>query len=295
MTKWTVADIPDQAGRTVVITGANSGLGLETARAFATAGARVVLACRSVSKASAAAASLPGAPEVRELDLASLASVRAFASGWTGPVDVLINNAGVMALPRKATADGFEMQVGTNHLGHFALTGLLLDHITDRVVTVSSALHKGARLDVDDLSYERRKYGRWLAYGQSKLANLLFAVELQRRLSAAGSRVRSMAAHPGYARTELQGHTESFQDKVLALGNAIAQSAAGGALPTLYAAVADIPGGTYVGPGGLLEMRGSPKVVSASKTARDPALAAALWETSERLTGVTYAFDQVSA
>jgi NAD(P)-dependent dehydrogenase (short-subunit alcohol dehydrogenase family) len=297
MTKWTVADIPDQAGRTAVVTGANSGLGAATALALASAGARVVLACRNTEKGEAVAADMPGSPEVRRLDLADLSSVREFAAGLTGPIDVLVNNAGVMALPQRRTADGFEMQVGTNHLGHFALTGLLLDRITDRVVTVSSALHKSGRINVADLNYEQRRYGRWAAYGQSKLANLMFALELQRRLSAAGSTVRSMAAHPGYASTELQGHTESFQDKVMVLGNRLlAQPAAGGALPSLYAAtLLDLPGGSYVGPGGLMEMRGSPALSKPSKGAQDLRMAAELWELSTKLTGVTYTFDQVTA
>ena len=297
MTKWTAADIPDQAGRTVVVTGANSGLGAATARALATAGARVVLACRNTAKGEAVAADLPGSPEVRRLDLADLSSVREFAAGLTGPVDVLVNNAGVMALPKKQTADGFEMQVGTNHLGHFALTGLLLDRITDRVVTVSSAAHRAGHIDLADLNFEHRRYGRWSAYGQSKLANLMFALELQRRLSASGSTVRSMAAHPGYAATELQAHTESFQDKLMAVGNRLlAQPAEGGALPSLYAATApDLAGGSYLGPGGMMELRGSPKVVTPNRAARDPKVAADLWELSSTLTGVEYTFDQVTA
>jgi NAD(P)-dependent dehydrogenase (short-subunit alcohol dehydrogenase family) len=298
MTKWTAADIPDQAGRRFVVTGANSGLGAATARALASAGATVVLACRNTGKGDAVAGTLPGGPhEVRRLDLADLSSVREFAAGVAGPVAVLVNNAGVMALPRRSTADGFEMQTGTNHLGHFALTGLLLDRITDRVVTVSSSMHKIGRINLDDLNYERAKYNRWRAYGQSKLANLMFALELQRRLSAAGSPVLSMAAHPGYASTELQGHTESFQDRLMALGNRlVAQSAGAGALPSLYAAtLPDLPGGSFVGPDRLGEMRGHPKVVAASRSARDATVAARLWDLSEKLTGVSYHFEPVTA
>jgi NAD(P)-dependent dehydrogenase (short-subunit alcohol dehydrogenase family) len=296
MAKWAAADIPDQAGRTFVVTGANSGLGAETARALAAAGGHVVLACRNTAKGEQVAATLPSA-EVRELDLADLASVREFAAGLTGPIAVLINNAGVMALPHRRTADGFEMQVGTNHLGHFALTGLLLDRITDRVVTVSSTAHRVGSINLADLNYEHRRYQRWRAYGQSKLANLMFALELQRRLSAAGSPIRSMAAHPGYASTELQGHTESIQDRVMALGNRlIAQNAAAGARPSLYAAVApDLAGASFIGPDGLAEIRGHPAAAKPSRAARDPEVAAKLWDLSERLTGVGYRFEPVTA
>jgi len=286
MAQWTAADIPDQSGRIVVVTGANSGLGLVTARVLAARGAHVVLACRDVGRAEDVAP--PGDVRVRRLDLADLASVRAFADALPGEVDVLVNNAGVMAVPHRRTIDGFELQFGTNHLGHFALTGLLLDRIRDRVVTVSSVLHRIGRIALDDLNWERRRYLRWPAYGQSKLANLLFTYELNRRLTASGSPVRAYAAHPGYANTNLQSHTESVLGHVLALGNrVIAQSAELGTLPTLYAATApNLPGGTYVGPGGLLEHRGPPKVVGSARAARDPKVAAILWDRSERLTGV---------
>jgi NAD(P)-dependent dehydrogenase (short-subunit alcohol dehydrogenase family) len=291
MAKWTSADIPSLDGRTVVITGANSGIGLGAARSLAGAGARVIIACRDTAKGSTAAASMPGSVDVRALDLADLASVRSFAAALSEPVDILINNAGVMALPLRRTADGFEMQIGTNHLGHFALAGLLLDRIRDRVVTVSSGVHRIGRIRLDDLNWEHGRYQRWAAYGQSKLANLLFTYELQRRLSAAGSAVRSVAAHPGYAATNLQAHTESIQDRIMALGNRlVAQSATMGALPTLYAAVKDIPGGTYIGPDGLFEQRGHPKIVTSNAASRDEATARRLWDLSERLTGVTYKF-----
>ncbi|RZL83755.1 MAG: SDR family NAD(P)-dependent oxidoreductase [Rhodococcus sp. (in: high G+C Gram-positive bacteria)] len=291
MTKWTASDIVDQRGRTFVVTGANSGLGEVAARALGKAGAHVVLACRNIHKGEVVARSIGANAEVRRLDLSDLASVREFAAGVES-VDVLVNNAGVMAVPQRKTADGFEMQIGTNHLGHFALTGLLLDKITDRVATMSSAAHQAGTIHLDDLNWEHRKYNRWSAYGQSKLANLMFTYELQRRLAAAGSPVKAVAAHPGYASTNLQAHTESVQDKLMAVGNRIfAQSAEMGALPMLYAATApDVIGGSYIGPDGLFEQRGHPKVVGSNKKSRDEQTAAALWSLSENLTGVEYKF-----
>jgi len=288
--KWTTDNMDPQDGRTFVITGANSGIGLEAARALGAAGAHVVVACRDTAKGEHAVAELDGDFDVRRLDLADLASVRGFASELEGDVDVLINNAGVMAVPRARTADGFEMQLGTNHLGHFALTGLLLDRLRDRVVTIASGAHRFGRMNFGDLMSERH-YQRWLAYGQSKLANLLFMQELQRRLETADSSLRSVAAHPGYAATNLQFHTQSIQDKLMGLGNHIfAQSAAMGALPTLYAATEDIPGGAYVGPDGLAEQRGHPHLVGMSGAARNTESARRLWEESEELTGVSYDF-----
>jgi len=290
--RWTTADLGEaQAGRSFVVTGANSGIGLAAARALARAGARVVLAVRDLARGQAAAAGLGGQVEVRVLDLADLASVRAFADGWTGDLDVLVNNAGVMAVPEGRTRDGFETQIGTNHLGHFALTGLLLEHVRDRVVTISSGAHRMGRIRLDDLNYERGSYERWGAYGQSKLANLLFTLELQRRLDAAGSPVRALAAHPGYAATNLQNRTgHPLQSALLAVGNRVmAQSDEAGALPTLYAATQDLPGASYVGPDGFQEMRGAPTLVGRSAAATDFETARALWELSERLTGVTYA------
>ncbi|MFC4124556.1 oxidoreductase [Nocardia rhizosphaerae] len=286
MSKWTAADLPDQTGRTIVVTGANSGLGAATARALSAAGARVILACRDTVKAERVAAGLPGPAEVRELDLANLNSVHAFTDA-VERVDVLINNAGVMALPLRRTADGFEMQFGTNHLGHFALTNLLLDRIADRVVTVASLAHHIGRIDLDDPNWERRRYDRWLAYGQSKLANLMFAYELQRRLAGEGSAVVSVAAHPGYAATELMSHTESVRDAVMALGNRLfAQSAEQGALPTLYAATADIVPGAYYGPDGPLGLRGYPVRCGSSGASKDREVAAELWEFSEKMCGL---------
>src|SRR3954447_10888786 len=232
--KWTAADLPRQHGRAVVVTGANSGIGLAAARELGRAGARVVLAVRNTEKGEQAGASIQGQSEVRRLDLSDLSSVRAFADEWEGALDVLINNAGVMAVPEQRTKDGFEMQIGTNHLGHFALTNLLLPHVTDRVVTVASGAHRQGKIDLDDLNWESRDYSAWRAYGQSKLANLLFTTELERRLEEAGSSLRATAAHPGWAATTLQSHTGSrLQALGLAIGNRlIAQSEDQGALPT---------------------------------------------------------------
>ena len=286
MTTFSTADIRDMTGRSVIVTGANSGIGRAAARTLAASGARVVLAVRDVDKGRAAAASMPGKTEVRPLDLARLDSVRDFVAGWEGGVDVLINNAGVMVPPLSRTAEGFELQFGTNHLGHFALTNLLLECIGGRVVTVSSNGHRMGRIDFDDLNWERKPYRAWRAYGQSKLANLLFTAELQRRLTAVGSPVLATAAHPGYAATNLQFHSgRRSLDLLSAVGNhLLAQDENGGALPTLYAAVAEVPGNSFAGPGGFLEQRGAPKLVGRSSAAQDAATAARLWEVSEQLT-----------
>jgi NAD(P)-dependent dehydrogenase (short-subunit alcohol dehydrogenase family) len=287
MTSFSTADVPNLRGKRVVVTGANSGLGRVVADVIAAAGADVTLAVRDFGKGCAAAAAITGKTEVRRLDLASLASVREFAAGWSGEIDLLINNAGVMIPPFERTADGFELQFGTNHLGHFALTNLLLPHVTGRVVTVSSSAHRVGKVDFDDLNWEHRRYRPWLAYGQSKLANLLFTSELQRRLTAAGSPVLAVAAHPGYAATNLQSHSNSrFWDLAMArVGNAVfAQRDSTGALPTLFAAFADIPGDSFAGPGGFQEMRGAPRLVGRSKRAQDADVARRLWEVSEELT-----------
>jgi len=305
--KWTATDVPDQRGRIAIVTGANSGLGSETALALAARGAHVVLACRDASKAQAAleeirAASPAASVEVMVLDLASLASIRAFADAVSARhprLDLLCNNAGVMAIPRRRTADGFEMQLGTNHLGHFALTGLLLPLLLAtphaRVVSVSSSAHRPGKIHWDDLQLER-SYGKWHAYAQSKLANLLFAYELDRRLRKAAASVISVAAHPGYAATNLQAVGARMEgarvfEKVFELGNRLfAQSAAMGALPTLYAATAPaVQGGDYFGPDGLSEMWGHPRKVGSTARSQDLADAARLWELSEKLTDVRFA------
>jgi NAD(P)-dependent dehydrogenase (short-subunit alcohol dehydrogenase family) len=295
--KWTSKDLPDQSGRTIVITGANSGIGLGAARELGRAGARIVLAVRDEARGREAAGSIDGTTEVRRLDLADLASVRAFADDWDGEIDVLINNAGVMAVPEKRTTDGFEMQIGTNHLGHFALANLLLPRIRDRVVVVASGAHRMGKIRLDDLNWEQGGYQRWRAYGQSKLANLLFMSELQRRLSEAGSDLRAVAAHPGWAATNLQNRTENVvQNTLMAIGNkVIAQSDEMGALPTLYAATQDIPGDSYVGPDGFQEQRGHPKLVGRSDAARDMETARRLWERSEELTGVSFPLTPAAA
>jgi NAD(P)-dependent dehydrogenase (short-subunit alcohol dehydrogenase family) len=303
---WTADAIPDLSGKTLIVTGGNSGLGFEATRELARHGARVVLACRNPEKASAAIAGIRAADpradvEAMALDLASLASVRAFASAFVGKhpaLHGLINNAGVMALPRRETVDGFEMQLGTNHFGHFALTGLLIELLLatpgSRVVNLSSTMHKTGRMRFDDLQGER-SYGKWTAYGQSKLANLLFTHQLHRRLDAKRAETVSVACHPGYAATNLQFAGPRMQGSSLLEAGAglmnrlFSQSAAMGALPTLYAATApDVRGGEYFGPGGFAEMWGSPKKVRSSARSHDAADAARLWEISEDATGVRF-------
>jgi len=304
--KWAAADIPDQAGRTAVVTGANSGLGLITAKELARAGATVVLACRNMEKGEAAVQEIrreaPGATlELESLDLASLDSVRDFAGRFQAAhdgLDLLINNAGVMApSPRRETADGFELQFGTNHLGHYVLTALLLSSLEGRedarVVTVSSTAHKIGRIRFDDLQAERG-YRRWRGYCQSKLANILFALELDRRLRGAGSKVKSLAAHPGYSDTNLQTAAPPALDRaVFAVTNRLlAQNPAMGTLPQLYAATrAGLDGGLFIGPDGFEEQRGHPKVVRPVKAGRDEQSAERLWSVSGELTGVAYPFD----
>lgn len=303
--RWTEQDIPNLAGRRVIVTGANSGIGAETARALAEHGASVTLAVRSRAKGEATAATIKGTTEVRELDLADLASVRRFANEWSlahpSGVDLLINNAGIMAIPRRLSADGYEVQLATNHLGHFALTGLLLPALVaipnSRVVTVSSSAHRMVRgMNFDDLMGER-KYSRWNTYGQSKLANLLFTSELQRRLDAAGMHVKAMAAHPGYSNTNLQHASPEMRNAGLEMritklmNSLVGQSPAMGALPTLFAATAPgLPGDTYVGPDGPAEIRGYPRVVDRTAAAKDRRAADRLWTISEELTGVHYPF-----
>jgi NAD(P)-dependent dehydrogenase (short-subunit alcohol dehydrogenase family) len=289
ITLASASQLPDQAGRTAVITGANSGLGLATATALAEKGARVIFAVRDLDRGNAVAEAVGTNAEVRLLDLSSLASVREFAAGIAEPVDYLINNAGAMSDIRRATADGFERQFGTNHLGHFALTNLLLSHVTRRVVTVTSGAHAAAKIDLDDLQWERRPYSPFGAYGQSKLANLLFTAELQRRLTAAGSSVLSMAAHPGWASTGFRITSGNrLLDRLSALATPLmAYGPAGGALPTLLATVGDVPGNSFAGPS-RFGVRGPAKLVDRSPAAADAALARRLWEVSEELTGITF-------
>ncbi|OBK34957.1 oxidoreductase [Mycobacterium sp. 1245111.1] len=287
MTSWTAADLPSFAGRTVIVTGANSGLGEVTARELTRVGAQVILAVRNTGKGETAARDMTGDVEVRRLDLQDLASVRQFADGVDGDIDVLVNNAGIMAVPHAVTADGFESQIGTNHLGHFALTNLLLPKVTDRVVTVSSMMHYMGYISLRDLNWTSRPYSAWLAYGQSKLANLLFTSELQRRLQAAGSKVRAVAAHPGYSRTNLQGHSgHKLGDALMAFGNRLASDADFGARQTLYAISQDVPGNSFIGP--AFGMIGRSKPVGRSPLAKRDATAAALWELSERLTATKF-------
>ena len=300
--KWTTSDIPDQRGRVAVVTGANTGLGYHTAAALAQAGAQVILAVRDLEKGNLALARIVAAqPDadvtLQELDLSSLASVRAAAAALRKAyprIDLLINNAGVMWTPKQLTADGFEMQFGTNHLGHFALTGLLLDNLLpvrgSRVVTVSSTGHRlRAAIHFDDLQWEHR-YDRYAAYGQSKLANLLFTYELQRRLAARDQ--PTTAAWPPTRRVQHRAGSQParrFQTAVVLLGPLLSQSAAMGALPTLRAATdPDVEGGQYYGPDGLGEQRGHPKLVSSSAQSHDEDLQHRLWTVSEELTGVTY-------
>ena len=287
MTDWTAADLPSFAGRTVIITGANSGLGAVTARELAGKGAKIIMAVRNTKKGDAAAQQITGQVEVRQLDLQDLSSVRGFADG-VDEVDVLINNAGIMAAPFALTADGFESQIGTNHLGHFALTNLLLPKLTDRVVTVSSMAHWPGRINFDDLNWKSRRYSPWLAYSQSKLANLLFTSELQRRLDSAGSPLRAVAAHPGYSHTSLQGASgRKLGDAVVsAATRVVATDADYGARQTLYAASQDLPGDTFVGP--RFGYVGRTQRVGRSRRAQDAATATALWELSEQLTNAKF-------
>jgi len=309
LSTWRTEDIPDQSGRTAVVTGANSGLGLATTRELARRGARVIMACRSTDKGESAASDIRRqAPEakldVRPLDLGSLESIQAFANDFgleAGRLDLLINNAGIMMTPQQTTHDGFELQLGTNHLGHFALTGLLLDTVQSaeagRVVTLSSIEHKSGHIEFGDLQSEDG-YAPRKAYRQSKLANAIFGVELDRRLRAAGSSTISVLAHPGYSDTNLQttGPTGPMK-AILKVGNKLlAQDADTGALPTLYAATAPgVEGGDFYGPDGFKEMRGNPTHVDVIPEARDPGVASRLWDISEELTGIRYPLASTTA
>jgi NAD(P)-dependent dehydrogenase (short-subunit alcohol dehydrogenase family) len=288
-----VSDIPDQTGRIAVITGGGSGIGYAAASALAARGAHVILASRNLPKTTAAAQSIGARAEARRLDLSSLDSIREFAAGVDVPFDYLVNNAGAMAATRRVTADGFESQIGVNHLGHFALTNLLLDRITDRVTTITSSAHSPARIDFTDLQWETRPYSPFGAYGQSKLANLLFTAELQRRLAAAGSMVRSTAAHPGWAAT---GFTITSGNRVLDWFSAtatrlMAHGPDGGALPTLLATTGDVPGDSYAGPS-RFGVRGPAALVDRGSAAQDEEVARKLWEVSEELTHTRFPLDR---
>jgi NAD(P)-dependent dehydrogenase (short-subunit alcohol dehydrogenase family) len=289
MTDWTAADLPSFAGRSVIVTGANSGLGEITARELARVGASVILAVRNTAKGDAAAAGMTGDVTVRQLDLQDLASVRAFTDGIDS-IDVLVNNAGIMAVPYAQTKNGFESQIGINHLGHFALTNQLLPKVTDRVVTVSSMMHLMGYLSLQDLNWKSRPYFAWPAYGQSKLANLLFTSELQRRLDRAGSPLRAHAAHPGYSSTNLQGQTgNKFGTKLWEAGNRLLASDADfGARQTLYAVAEDLPGNSFIGP--RFALRGPTGRVGRGPLARNAKSATALWELSEQLTDTVFPF-----
>jgi len=294
--KWTINEIPDQSGKTVIVTGANSGIGFEAAKVLAQRGAVVIMACRSLEKGKIAMEQIleedPRAKVIlKSLDLADLSSVRQFSDDYLAAqdrLDILINNAGVMATPYSKTADGFEMQFGTNHLGHFALTAQLFDLLkrtpNSRVVTVSSYAHYFGRIAFNDLNGDGF-YQKWLAYGQSKLANVLFGYELQRRASQNGKNPISVVVHPGYAATNLQHTTTLFS----LLNPIMAQSQEMGALPTLYAATSpDIRGGEYIGPDGFLGQRGYPHEASSSRLSRDEDTARHLWEVSEEMTQVHF-------
>ena len=292
MSRWTTADIPDQTGRTFVITGANAGLGLQSTRALTDAGARIIMACRDTARAEQARAGLPHPEraEVVELDLADLDSVRSAGEILAGrDLDVLINNAGLMNIPHALTPQGHEMQFGVNVLGHFALTRQLEPVLTDRVVWLGSMMHKRGTVDPDDLDWNRRKYSPMGVYAASKLACVMLAYEQQRRLEAAGSTLRAVAAHPGYSATNLQYRSGSrVQDLMMRVAEKVpflVQPAERGALPQLYAATVEaVPGGAYVGPDGIGELSGHPRIVESTPASHDLAVAAALWDQCEAMT-----------
>ena len=283
--KWTAADLENLSGRRVIVTGASGGLGRVIATELARVGATVTLAVRDQDKGRAAADRMSGHPEVRALDLANLASVRAFVADWTFDLDILINNAGIMQVPQGLTRDGFELQMGTNYLGPFALTLGLLPHLRGRVVTVSSQLQSGGHIHLDDLNGKERAYHALQAYRDAKLADTLFTLELSRRLAEFGSPVRAMTSDPGFARTGLAAHVGGPAGAVQKLAVRMFNDADRGAAPTLYAATADIPPGSYVAPDGFRHLRGYPEVIDPPEAARDADLARALWDLSVRLTG----------
>jgi NAD(P)-dependent dehydrogenase (short-subunit alcohol dehydrogenase family) len=284
MPKWTSADLPRMDGRTVVITGAGSGIGLIAARELARVGASVVAAVRDPAKARPALAGVAGSVEIRQLDVSDLGSIRAFVDASEPAVDVLVNNAGVMDVPAQRTADGFDLQTATNYFGPFVLTNLLADRITDRVVSVTSQLHRRARLDLADLDWRARADNPMQAYCDSKLAIILFSLELQRRLTAAGRPVRSVLAHPGIATTALAAHSAANRINRLRF---LLNDPEHGALPTLYAVTQDVPGNAYVGPDGLGSVKGHPVVRRPGWRGRDAEVASQLWEATAALTGVS--------
>jgi NAD(P)-dependent dehydrogenase (short-subunit alcohol dehydrogenase family) len=277
---------PNLTGKTVVVTGANSGIGLATAKALAGYGAHVVFAVRDTAKGRRATEAVPGDTEVRKLDLADLASIRRFATDWQGPIHLLINNAGVSAPELERTTDGFELMFGTNHLGPFALTNLLLPHVTGRVVSLASQAERMGRINFDDLNWEHTPYKQSRAYATSKLANVLFSSELQRRLKAAGSSVLAVAAHPGFVATNIYDRSTGLVTRLML--RLLSQDPDQGALPVLYAAIGDVPGGSFTGPEHWMHMRGGAELIGRSETAQDTELARQLWDASEKLTGVSF-------
>ena len=284
MAKWTTADMPAMTGKTVVVTGASSGIGLITAREFANAGAHVIIAVRNIQKGQNAARTMTGDVEVRLLDVSDLTSVRDFATEWTGHLDILVNNAGIMDIPLTRTKDHLDLQTATNSFGPFLLTNLLLPHITDRVVWVTSQLHRMGRLNIDDINWDTRPYKPMDAYNDSKLQVILFSLELQRRLTAAGSTVRSVLAHPGIATTALAAHSSS---NAINRFSFFLNDPEHGALPTLFAATQNVSGNAYVGPNGPGSIKGNPKVRKPSRAGLDGASAKKLWDTVSGKVGVS--------
>lgn len=284
MAKWTTADMPAMTGKTVVVTGASSGIGLITAREFANAGAHVIIAVRNIQKGQNAARTMTGDVEVRLLDVSDLTSVRDFATEWTGHLDILVNNAGIIDIPLTRTKDHLDLQTATNSFGPFLLTNLLLPHITDRVVWVTSQLHRMGRLNIDDINWDTRPYKPMDAYNDSKLQVILFSLELQRRLTAAGSTVRSVLAHPGIATTALAAHSSS---NAINRFSFFLNDPEHGALPTLFAATQNVSGNAYVGPNGPGSIKGNPKVRKPSRAGLDGASAKKLWDTVSGKVGVS--------
>ena len=288
MDKWTPNQITNLEGKSVIVTGASSGIGMAAANTLASKGARVIAAVRNIEKARKV---LDKRIEIRQLDLTDLNSVKAFSTSFTENFDVLLNNAGIMAVPLGRTSQGFELQMGTNHFGHFALTGLLLKQITDRVVTVSSTAHRMGKINFADIN-SHKSYSRWLVYGQSKLSNLLFTLQLDKLIKKSDSKLRAISVHPGYSNTALQSKTgKKVQDKFMEFANKrIAQSEEQGSWPSLFAITEDVPGNSFIGPDGFGEIKGHPTYVKRSRRAQDLEVAEKLWQLSEELTGIKYNF-----